>query len=271
MTTAYLTTTPVPQSFETGNSALKAFFTDVGFGLRSAMRTPFPLVTGIFIPLFFNLMFSWLQGDQMIDGVPGVNRTSATIMVFVIATAGYFNMVMGITQAREKGLLKRVRQTPASRTLHLLSRIAVAMIMAGASILLMVAVSMLGFGLEIRPMALPGLLLAFVLASIASASLGIALTRVIPTLEGALVIGTATLFPILFISGVFFPLEGMPSAVTTVTDLLPFAPMNTLIQGLLDPAATGLAIDVRSLVVVAAWAVIGMFCAVRFLKWEPRK
>lgn len=271
MTTGYLTPTHVPQSFETRNNAARTFTRDIAAGLRSAMRTPFPLVTGIFIPLFFNVMFSWLQGDQMIDGIPGVNRTSATIMVFVIASAGYFNMVIGITTAREKGLLKRIRQTPVSRTLHLLSRIAVATIMAGASILLMVAVSMIGFGLEIRAAALPGLLLAFVLASVASSSLGIALTRVIPTIEGAVVMGTATLFPLLFLSGVFFPLEGLPSAITTVMDLLPFAPMNTLIQGLLDPGASGLAIDTEALLTVAAWAVVGMALAVRCVKWEPRK
>jgi ABC-2 type transport system permease protein len=260
----------LPDSSPVGRSLVSVFLSDVGFGLRSAARTPFPLVTGIFIPLFFNVMFSWLQGDEVVGGLPGVTRTTGTIIVFVVASAGYFNMVIGITQAREKGLLKRVRQSPVPRTIHLLARITVALVVSGVSVLLMVAVSVLGFGLEIRMAAVPGLVLAFVLASIASSALGIALTRLVPTLEASIVLGTATLFPLLFISGVFFPLE-MPAVIETVTDYLPFAPMSDLINGLLDPSATGAGIDGRALAVVAAWAVIGMFLAVRFVRWEPRK
>lgn len=260
----------LPDSTLVGRNLVSIFLADVGYGLRSAARTPFPLVTSILIPLFFNVMFSWLQGDKMVDGLPGVTRTTGTIIVFVVASAGYFNMVIGITQAREKGLLKRVRQSPVPRTVHLLARISVALVVAGVSVLLMVAVSMIGFGLEIRPAAVPGLLVAFVLASIASSALGIALTRLVPTLEASIVLGTATLFPLLFVSGVFFPLD-MPSVIATIVNYLPFAPMSDLINGLLDPSATGAGIEGRALAVVTAWTVIGMFLAVRFVRWEPRK
>ncbi|GAA1755850.1 MULTISPECIES: ABC transporter permease [Streptomonospora] len=243
---------------------------DMRYGITSAVRTPFPLATALFLPLFFNVMFNLLQDGQTVGGIPNVSATTATIVVFVVTTSGYFNMAIGVTVAREKGVLKRVRQTPMPKTLHLMSRIGVSTVMAAGSVLLMVAISMAAFGLEIRPLAVPGLVLGFFVCCFTSAVLGMGLSRFIPTLEGGVVIGTATLFPLLFLSGVFFPLA-LPEPLQTVVDLLPFAPMATLVRTSFDPGATGLALDLPALAVVAAWGAVGLLATLKLLRWEPRR
>jgi ABC-2 type transport system permease protein len=244
---------------------------DMRYGLRSAPRTPFPVVMALFLPLFFNVMFNLMQRDEVVAGIPGVNFTTATIIVFVVTTSGYFNMAVGITVAREKGVLKRIRQTPMPKALHLTARIGVLTVMSAASVTLMLAVSTLAFGLRMRPLAIVGLVLVFVVASFTSSVLGLALTRAIPTVEAGVVVGTATLFPLLFISGVFFPIDGMPGPVQTVIDYLPFAPMAELVRGVFDPASSGLAIAPLPLAIVAGWGVIGLLLTVRTMRWEPRR
>lgn len=255
----------------TSRNWLRLLAHDMRYGLRSAPRTPFPVVMGLFLPLFFNVMFNLLQGDDVVGGLPGVNWTTATIVVFVVSTSGYFNMAIGITIAREKGVLKRVRQTPMPKALHLTARIGVLTVMSAASVTLMLLVSWLLFGLEIGPGALLGLAIVFVISSFTSAVLGLALSRAIPTVEAGVVVGTATLFPLLFVSGVFFPIDGMPGWLQTIIDGLPFAPMAELVRGLFDPSSSGLAIRVEPLAIVLAWGIAGLLMAIRTLRWEPRR
>jgi ABC-2 type transport system permease protein len=244
---------------------------DMRYGLTSAPRTPFPLVMALFLPLFFNVMFNLIQRDVVEDGIPGVNLTTATIIVFVVTTSGYFNMAVGITVAREKGVLKRVRQTPMPKALHLTSRIGVLTTMSAASVILMILVSTVGFGLRMRALAVVGLIIVFIVSSFTSSVLGLALTRLIPTVEAGVVVGTATLFPLLFISGVFFPIDGMPGPMQSVIDLLPFAPMADLVRTVFDPNQTGLGIDPMALLVVAAWGIVGLVVTVKTMKWEPHR
>lgn len=250
---------------------LRLLLHDMRYGLRSAPRTPFPVVMSLLLPLFFNVMFNLLQGDDVVAGIPGVNFTTATIIVFVVTTSGYFNMAIGMTVAREKGVLKRIRQTPMPKALHLMSRIAVSTVMSAVSVVLMIAVSVVVFGLQLRPMALVGLLIVFVVSSFTSAVLGMAVSRLIPTVEAGVVVGTATLFPLLFVSGVFFPIDGMPGPLQAAIDLLPFAPMAELVRSVFDPARGGLAIDLVSLGVIAAWGAVGLLLTLRTMKWEPRR
>lgn len=269
MTTAVIALPePVPN---TRRSAVRMLLHDMRYGLTSAPRTPFPLTMALLFPLFFNLMFNLIQSGETIAGMPGVQFTTATIVVFVLCSSGYFNMANGVTIAREKGVLKRVRQTPMPKALHLLSRIGVSTVMSAASIALMLLVSAVAFGLQLRPLALVGLVLVFAVGSLASAVLGTAISRLIPTVEAAVVVSTSTMFPLMFISGVFFPIEGLPGPLDTALHALPFAPMADLVRALFDPAGTGLGIDPGSLAIVAAWGVAGLLLTLRFMKWEPRK
>lgn len=250
---------------------LRLLMHDMRYGMISAPRTPFPVVMALFLPLFFNVMFNLIQQDEVVDGIPGVNLTTATIIVFVVSTSGYFNMAVGITVAREKGLLKRVRQTPMPKALHLTSRIGVLTVMSAISVTLMIAISTIFFGMRVRPLAFVALLLVFIVASFTSSVLGLAVSRFIPTVEAGVVVGTATLFPMLFISGVFFPLENMPSGLQTAIDLMPFAPMADLVRTVFDPSQTGLGIDLSAFAVVFAWGLAGLILTVKTMRWEPHR
>ncbi|MEU3307656.1 ABC transporter permease [Nocardiopsis sp. NPDC006832] len=257
---------PVP-NHRTGK--IRLLLHDMRFGLITAGRTPFPLLIALFFPLFFNVMFNLLQSGETVGGTAAVQSTTAAIIVFIITAAGYFNMATGIVIAREKGVLKRVRQTPMPKVLHMGSRIGGSVLLSGASIVIMLAVSLLAFGLELRPAALPSLVIVFLLGSVASCAMGLAVTRLIPSVEAALMVSTATLFPLLFVSGVFFPLP-LPGPVQTVVDLLPFAPMVEATRTALDPAATGLALDLPSLAIIAVWGAAAILAALKTMPWEPQ-
>jgi ABC-2 type transport system permease protein len=74
-------------------------------------------------------------------------------------------------------------------------------------------------------------------------------------------------FPMLFLSGVFFPREGFPAWLQKVTDYLP---LTYLVDGLRKIATEGASLwalrgDIIGLVV---WGIIVSIIAVRIFRWE---
>jgi ABC-2 type transport system permease protein len=244
---------------------------DIKYGLISASRTPFALTISILLPLFFSVMFNLLQSGERVEGNPAVQATTSTIIVFVIMMSGYFNMVTGIVTTREKAVLKRIRQTPMPKAVHLSSRIGVSLIITIGSVILMVVVALAAFDLEMRPAVIPALTLAVLLGGFTSGVLGMAVTRLVPSVEAALIVSTTTLFPLMFLSGVFFPVDGLPAFLQTILDYLPFVPMIEAVSAPLDTGSTGMAFDLVNLGIIAAWGVAGMFLAVKVMPWEPQR
>lgn len=244
---------------------------DIKYGLISASRTPFALTVSILLPLFFSVMFNLLQSGERVGGNPAVQATTSTIIVFVIMMSGYFNMVMGVVTTREKGVLKRVRQTPMFKAVHLTSRIGVSLVITLGSVILMVVVALAAFDLELRLAALPALVLAVLLGGFTSGVLGMAITRLVPSVEAALIVSTTTLFPLMFLSGVFFPIDGLPNPLQAILDYLPFVPMIEAVGAPLDTGTTGMAFDLANLGIIAAWGVAGMLLTVKIMPWEPQR
>src|SRR5690606_38389132 len=73
-------------------------------------------------------------------------------------------------------------------------------------------------------------------------------------------------FPLLFFVGVYFPLEGMSGPLRTLADLLP---SGAVVAGL-SAAMRGTALEARDLLVMAAYAAVLTFLAVRTFRWEWR-
>jgi ABC-2 type transport system permease protein len=72
------------------------------------------------------------------------------------------------------------------------------------------------------------------------------------------------------ISGIFFPIDQLPSALLNIAKVFP---VYHLAQGLLDgfdPAGPPAGFGWDHLAVLAAWTVAGLALAARTFRWEPR-
>jgi ABC-2 type transport system permease protein len=262
----------LPASRSTGSrNPLRLVGHDMRYGLKVLTRSPFPMLVGLFFPLFFNVMFNVIKSGQVVGGVLNVQFTTAAVIVYVLTFSGYFNLAIGVVVAREKGVLKRIRQTPVNRLVHVASRVLVATTISAVSVALMLVCSLGLFDLHLDVAKLPTLLVAFLLGSYTSCMLGMAVTRLIPTVEAGLVVASATLFPLLFLSGVFFPLTGLPTAVETILDLLPIAPMGDMVLAVFDPSVAAPALDLRDAAVLAVWAVLGTALTLKVMPWQPQR
>ena len=117
----------------------------------------------------------------------------------------------------------------------------------------------------------------FLVGALSFAALALALTAVIPNAEAAPPIVNAAILPLLFLSGIFIPLDSeAPKWITTVADIFPvkhFADaMRAGFLGNLEVAGQRVFVfDWVDVLIVAAWGLVGLVLAARFFSWEPRR
>ena len=80
---------------------------------------------------------------------------------------------------------------------------------------------------------------AVVLSTLSILSLGFVLASVVPTARFAQPIGAAVLYPMLFLSGLFFPVDRLPRALEVVAYMLPITHAVALLQGVWDGSGWG--------------------------------
>lgn len=244
---------------------------EIGHQLRVFRRTPISAFFTVGFPVFFFLIFNLLQGNEVVEGT-GIRFAqffTPSIAVFAMVTAAYTNIAIGISIDRDEGLLKRVRGTPLAPAAYLTARIAASTLVGALSVLFMFLVGMIGFDVQPLWARLPVAAVVLLLGAACFSALGVAVAGAAPNAQAAPVIANITILPLLFISGVFFPVSGGPAWLTTLADLLPLKPMTDAFRAQWDPTVAA-ALPVRELGVLAAWSIIGVVVATRTFSWDPR-
>jgi len=177
------------------------------------------------------------------------------IIAMAVMTASLFGAVNVNAELRQKGVLRKLSTTPITRTDWILSNVLYQFILAVLSTIVMLLVSYAVFNVSL---AINGWLVVFVALDVfAFVGLGMILTRVAKEAESAAAAADALMFPMMFLSGTFFPVEMMPEFLQKFAKVLPLYYVNE-----------GLRASMVSLDHMAALrhaAVIGVFAAVVFV------
>jgi ABC-2 type transport system permease protein len=260
------------------------------FTNKAFWRNPASAFFTFAFPLMFLVIFTALLGSGQVQ-LPDLPITfqldTSTYYVGAMATFGvisacFTNIAIQTSFSRDQGLLKRLRGTPLPAWAYMSARVVHAMAV-GALLVLITLV----FGLLVYDAPLPTgtplleFIVTFLVGSLTFAALALALTGVIPNADAAPPIVNATILPLLFLSGIFIPLDkDAPAWISTVADLFPvkhFA--DAMRSGYLGnvTARTPLGsfhpftFDWMDVLIVAAWGVLGLVLAARFFSWEPRR
>jgi ABC-2 type transport system permease protein len=113
--------------------------------------------------------------------------------------------------------------------------------------------------------------------SLSFAALALALTAVIPNADASPPIVNATILPLLFLSGIFIPLnDDAPAWMTTIAEVFPVkhfadAMRAGFLGNLVSPVGRIFAFEWLDVAIMAAWGIGGLILASRFFSWEPRR
>jgi ABC-2 type transport system permease protein len=245
--------------------ALRATWHQYRLERRMFWRNPSAAFFNFALPLLFLALFGAVFSSRQADLdviVPGIAGMSVMSTTF---TALAFNM----TFLREQGVLKRMRGTPLPAGAYLGAIASNAVTNAAVQIAIITIAGKAFFGVDWPPE--PGSLVVFVAVGVACfATLGVALSHVIPSFESAPAYVNVIFLPTIFISGVFYDANNAPRALIDVAEVLP---LKHLIDGLSGAMVDGSGVTRHwsALAVLGAWTVVGAVLAARGFSWEARR
>ena len=240
--------------------------------VRMNLRSPRALGFTFAFPLVLVTLFSAI--NEGVEVTVACERMSfaqyytPAIGVFGLTTACYTSLVVGLATARETGLLKRVRGTPLPVAVYLGSWSAGAMLTGLASVLILFLVAIPAFGVDVPLASLPAAIVTAALGAACLASLGLAAGSLARTSEQAMPLAQLTFLPISFISGIWFPLDGAPSWVTTTADIFPLKHIVDAFTGCFVAGTPSAGFAWGDLAVIALWGIAGLRIATRRLRRE---
>jgi ABC-2 type transport system permease protein len=174
------------------------------------------------------------------------------IIAMSVMTLSLFGTVNVNTELRQKGVIRKLSTTPITRTDWILSNVLYQCILAVLSTIVILLVSYAVFSVSLQINAwLPVFIVLDVFAFV---GLGMILTRFAREAESAATAANALMFPMMFLSGTFFPVEMMPGFLQKLAKVLPLYYVNE-----------GLRASMVSVDNMRYAAVIGAFAAVVFV------
>jgi ABC-2 type transport system permease protein len=257
------------------------------FTNKAFWRNPASAFFTFAFPLMFLVIFTSLLGggEQSLDGYTLDTSTYyvGAMAAFGVISACFTNIAISTTFNRDAGILKRLRGTPLPAGAYMGARVLHATIVGA----ILVALTLL-FGMAVYDSPLPTgtplleFIAAFAVGSLSFAALALALTAVIPNADAAPPIVNAVILPLLFLSGIFIPLDDeAPDWMRTIAEIFPvkhFADAmragflgNLEVTPLHGAPMRAFPFDWWDVGIVAAWGLAGLILAARFFSWEPRR
>jgi ABC-2 type transport system permease protein len=186
------------------------------------------------------------------------------IIAMAVMTLSLFGTVNLNTELRQKGIIRKLTTTPITRTDWILSDILYQFILAVGSTTAMLLVSYAVFDVSLN---IDAWLLAFILLDVfAFVGIGMILTRFARESQSAAAAANAISFPMMFLSGSFFPIELMPGFLQTISKILPLYYVNEGLRAAMvfeDNMAA-----LRDAAVIGAFAAVVFILGIMATKWE---
>jgi ABC-2 type transport system permease protein len=234
-----------------------------GLELRFLLRNGEQLLLTLIIPVLLLLAFGHeplvaIHGRRIDFVVPG-------ILALAVLSTAFTSQAISTGFERRYGVLKRLGATPLSRGGLIGAK---TLTVLAVEALQVVIIAVLGAILGWHPHASPaGVAFAVLLMLAGTAAFSGLALLLAGTLRAEATLAAANLIylVLLGVGGVVFPLAKFPAAVRPALRILPSGAMSDGLRGVLR---YGAGLPARDVLVLAAWAVVGIGLAARTFRWE---
>jgi ABC-2 type transport system permease protein len=243
---------------------------------KAFWRNPASAFFTFAFPLMFLVIFTSLLGSGRLEVAPGIfiqqdRYYVAAMGTFAVISATYTNLAISVTFIRDAGILKRTRGTPLPAWVYMSGRVIHALLISLLLVVITAAFGVAFYGADVPTgTLLAEYLLTVAISAMAFAALGLATTAIVPNPDAAPPIVNAIVLPLLFVSGIFIPLEeDAPQWMVTLGDIFPIKHFAEAVRA--SFYGQPFAFEWSDVLIVAAWGIAGLALAVRFFSWEPRR
>lgn len=240
-----------PQTSQVAVSAVRQFFSDANQAMTNAPQPIATTVQGV----------STERIDYIDFLVPGI-----------LAMSIMTNCVMGLSGTfvayRERGILRRIKATPFPLPSFILARISTQVLLSVTQAVILLGVGKVLFDIAISQRLL-SLLGMIVLGSLAFLAIGFLVSAFARNSEVADSLGNAISFPMMFLGGVFFPVDSAPAWMQPITKIIPLTYFANGLRDIMIHGASLMTVWGDALVMLAT-AALALAVAVRFFRWEAQ-
>lgn len=200
------------------------------------------------------------------DSLTTIQYVTPGLLGWAVAMSAAFGAAATLQGWRQSKLLRRLQLAPVATGTIVGARVTVTLLIALGQLAIFLGLGAAAFGLTLTGawwMAIP----LVVVGTLCFMALGLLAGALAKTTEGAVNLANFFVLPMAFLSGSFFPLDGAPSWIQRVSDLLPLKHLNT---GMLDVMVRGQGPSAAlvPLAILAGFAIAVTALAARLFRWE---
>jgi ABC-2 type transport system permease protein len=188
-----------------------------------------------------------------------------SILAMALMQLGIFAAIP-LVQQREKLILKRLNATPLPRWTLVGSNVVVRLIIAAVQTVLILGIGIAVLGVEVAGNW--ALIAGFVaIGALTFTSLGYVIASFARTEEAANGMTSIVQFPLMFLSGIFFPLEVMPEWLRGVATFMPLTYLGDALRQTMVGGTPFAPLGVDALV-LGGWLAVSLGISARFFRWQ---
>ncbi len=212
-----------------------------------------------------NRHYEILENIAEADSFRMIDYITPGILAMAIMQLGLFGSMQLVTY-REKKITKRLALAPINKASFLGSEIFLRMLMAVVQGLIILTIGHLVFKVPIQGslLALTGIIL---LGAAVFISLGYLVCSFARTSEAANGLIQAVQFPMMFLSGIFFPTKFLPTFMQPIIRLMPLTYFGDGLRQIVLGGVGDFSM-VTNMTILSGWLVITFILTVKFFRWE---
>ena len=200
------------------------------------------------------------------DSLSAIQYYTPGLLGWAVAMSAAFGAASTIQGWRQTKLLRRLQLAPVSTRTIVGARVSVTVAVALSQMAIFIGVGAALFDLTLTGawwMAVPLL----VVGTLCFMSIGLLAGAITKTQEGAVNAANFMVLPMAFLSGSFFPLEGTPQWLQTISNVLPLKHLN---EGMLDVMVRGepWTAALGPMLYLVAFAVVVTLVSARLFRWD---
>jgi ABC-2 type transport system permease protein len=203
--------------------------------IKIFVREPMGVFGTVGIPVLVFVIVSRLAGPRVARAAiqPGgvVSAFLPVLASIMMSLSAVSSLVTIISIYREGGILKRLRATPLSPPVILSAHVLVKLLFTILTLLIMVLAGRRYFPPG-APVPLFSYGVALIFTTWAILSIGFLIASIVPTARFAQPLAALILYPMVALSGLFFPIDGLPAAMRALARAQPLTYAVSLLDGI---------------------------------------
>jgi ABC-2 type transport system permease protein len=245
------------------------------YDLKGLLRNPRARFFTLAFPILLLVVLGGVAGSSTV--VQGGRHIALTrfyvpgIIAMSLILACFGSLVQAIVNRRAAGVWKRRRAAAVPAPALVAGQSLANAVLAMGSVVVLLVIGRAAFGVGIGAGPLVAVFLTAALAALCLCALAFAVASFIDSPDGSQPVVQLVTFPLFFVSGIWFPMDGLPHGLRVAADVFPVAHISESLHQAFAATSFSGAVDWGNLAVIVAWAIGAGVLAARRFEWLPAR